>query len=227
MTLKAFAMASLRTATAFFFALLALVAVVAGYSLWQERTARQRAILYESVRAWDAGVREVLDFELKARTKLVEGRMLAAIEVEGLPRYILAPKNKDATLTLEFVDGDGFETYTRTVRMSDFTSIVDAVGERSGLAMQFEDYMDIEKYERFRRLRMRWNLDVNAAPFSPSKSQDAIRPALDHCAPDLQRAERLRRLAQHGAVREAGLGEYTAGTRSLRILPDGSLLNCR
>lgn len=53
-----------------------------------------------------------------------------------------------------------------------------------------------------------------------------VAPILDHCAPDLSRTERLKRLAQHGAVRETGTGHYEASERSVAFF-EGKLVYCR
>lgn len=55
----------------------------------------------------------------------------------------------------------------------------------------------------------------------------AAKPILDHCAPGLSKAERLKRLAQHGTIRETGAGEFQAGGRTVNFLYDGSLAYCR
>lgn len=55
----------------------------------------------------------------------------------------------------------------------------------------------------------------------------AAKPVLDHCAPGLLKAERLKRLAQHGTVRETGAGEFQAGGRTIHFMYDGSLAYCR
>jgi hypothetical protein len=48
----------------------------------------------------------------------------------------------------------------------------------------------------------------------------------DHCAPSLSRAERLKRLAMFGTVRETGKDTYSAGGRSVMLGWDGGVIYC-
>lgn len=50
---------------------------------------------------------------------------------------------------------------------------------------------------------------------------------LDHCAPGLSKQERLKRLEQHGTVRETGAGQFEAGMNAIVFSYDGSLAYCR
>lgn len=56
-------------------------------------------------------------------------------------------------------------------------------------------------------------------PPAPQPAPEA-KPVLDHCAPGLSKAERLKRLAQHGTVRETGAGEYQPGGRTINFIYD-------
>ena len=49
---------------------------------------------------------------------------------------------------------------------------------------------------------------------------------LDHCAPDIEKAERLRRLAFKGAVRETGYQTYSTGNYEI-VFNSNSLYSCR
>ena len=49
---------------------------------------------------------------------------------------------------------------------------------------------------------------------------------LDHCAPDIEKAERLRRLALKGAVRETGYQTYSTGNYEI-VFTANSLYSCR
>lgn len=82
-----------------------------------------------------------------------------------------------------------------------------------------------------------WNM-VTAAPEkvdadAPAKpgfvDPDAAKPdvSADHCAPSISKAERFKRLSKYGAVRETGLNEYSAGSKSITFLSPTELLNCR
>jgi hypothetical protein len=49
---------------------------------------------------------------------------------------------------------------------------------------------------------------------------------LDHCAPNVSKAERLKRLALNGVVRQTSDETYTAGNYEI-IYVGGSLISCR
>lgn len=63
------------------------------------------------------------------------------------------------------------------------------------------------------------NLSTNEAPPDVSINLE------DHCAPDLSRAERKRRLSKFGTIRETGLGTYEAGAHRL-VLSDSTVISC-
>lgn len=64
-----------------------------------------------------------------------------------------------------------------------------------------------------------------SSPPSPPLPAAEVKPLLDHCAPGLSKAERMKRLAQHGTVREAGSGRYEAGNSSVTYF-ESELLSC-
>lgn len=236
MELKGFARATARTATAIFLALLALIATVAGV-FWAKASYEERqAKPYETVHEWKVDMREPLALDVRGKTKLVGNQLLASLEVVGYPQYMSAPKNQSAQIIFEFLDSDGFRVLTKPVAISEFMSIVGKDGKPTGLLHQFEDYMSLDAYKRISQLKVGWTLDVQATPLAPPTPAPApisapaahpsAEPKLDHCAPGLSRAERLRRLAQHGTVRETGLGMYSAGMSSIHFLSTGELLSC-
>jgi hypothetical protein len=68
---------------------------------------------------------------------------------------------------------------------------------------------------------------------APAASASAVpmpapeaKAVLDHCAPGLSKAERMKRLAQHGTVRETGTGAFEASGRTVTFGYDGGLLYC-
>lgn len=227
MALKDFFKAIARTAIAIFFALLALTFAIAAFKWGSEAYEKQQAKPFEAVKEWKVSLQEPLLLDLRTRTKLVDRQLLAQIEITGFPPYLSAPKNRDARFTLEFVDSDGFRVFSKSIEVSEFTKIVGKGGEVAGLEYQFDEQLALDDYKRFGRLQVGWTLDVKAAVQQPVASTTPFQSKLDHCAPGLAKAERLRRLAQHGTVREAGNGEYTAGDRSAHFMFDGSLINCR
>jgi hypothetical protein len=54
-----------------------------------------------------------------------------------------------------------------------------------------------------------------------------VRSQLDHCSPGISKAERLKRLAQYGTVREVGNASFEAGGRTVSFHYDGALLHCQ
>ena len=221
---KGFIKSTTKTATAIFLAFVGIGLVAAigtwGVSLYQAKQAQP----YEELRSWDVDLTENLKLTLKARTKVVASRLLTAVQFIGYPQYLSNPLNKNGSLTLHFLDKDGFKIHSKEIKISDFSSIVGPDGKKTGLNSQFEDYIDMETYKRFTQLTVEWILDTEA-PKEPTGREDPT--VLDHCAPNLSKSERLKRLAQYGTVRETGNDSYSAGTRSLHFFYDGSLLNCR
>jgi hypothetical protein len=227
LALKDFLKASARTAVAIFLALIGLTVAVAGFAWASDAYKARQAKPYESVKDWKIDLKEPLSLGLNARTKLVDGKLLAQVEVAGFPPYLSAPKNREAQLTVEFVDSDGFSVFTKAIQVTQFTKIVGKGDEVTGLAHQFDDYLGLDAYKRFAKLQVGWTLDTKASSSPQVAPATPTTPTLDHCAPGLSKAERLRRLAQHGVVREAGNGEYTAEGRSVYFMFDGSLISCR
>lgn len=229
MELKAFAKATVRTAIALFLAGLALFATAACF-FWAKASYEEReAKPYEAIHAWNVDMRDALALDVKGKTKLVGSKLLVSINLAGYPPYMASPKNRQAQLIFDFLDNDGFRVHTKSVVISDFTSVVGKDGETIGLQYQFEDYLGLDDYKRISRLDVGWTFDVKATstPVAVPQPPPPIAPKLDHCAPGLSRAERMKRLAQYGAVRETGPGMYTAGSHFVSFFTyDGSLLHC-
>lgn len=220
--MKEFLKASLRTAAAIFLALISLAIAIGIYSWAKDSYDKQQAKPFEEVRDWKFDLKDSIGVEAQARTKLVAGTLWASVEVIGYPKYFSDPRNLNASLIFEFLDKDGFRIISKPVKMSEFTTVVGKDGQKTGLGYQFEEYTGLEKYKRFSRMQVSWNLITEAAAQTPTQ-----KPILDHCAPNISKAERLKRLAQHGTVRETGTGEYSAAGHSVLFFYDGSLLNCQ
>jgi hypothetical protein len=122
------------------------------------------------------------------------------------------------------LDRDGFKIHTKTIKISEFSSIVGSDGKKIGLNSQFEDHIDIETYMRFTQLTVEWALDTETPKESAARPDPVV---LDHCAPNLSKSERIKRLSQYGTIRETGNNSYSAGNRSLHFFSDASLLDCR
>jgi hypothetical protein len=83
-------------------------------------------------------------------------------------------------------------------------------------------------YEKFKSINVKWTFDTEAkkqisAPVVANPQGDQT----DHCAVGLTRAERLRRLALNGSIRETGSNTYDAGSRSVMFGYDGGVIYCR
>ena len=228
MNIAAFFKSSLRLATSLFLAALAL-GIAAGiasyaYDRWQRFQARE----YETPKLWSSDVRSNLQFDLKAKTKLADGRMFIIATTDAHPAYMTyARKVKDAALVLSFLDKDGFKIYSTTLPLASFMTSVDDAGKANGLNFEESTSMEVSHYASFSKLQVEWNFDTDYST-EATKEPPATVQLLDHCAPRLAKAERLRRLAQYGEVREVGLGTYEAGDKRLAFFEsDNSLLDCR
>ena len=226
MILKDFLKGTLRIALAIFLALAALAAATVVYFQVKESRERDAATPYEEVRDWSFDLKDRLGMAVTAKTKLVSGRLMVAIDVDGYPKYLEDPRNRNGSLIFEFLDKDGFKVVTHSVNVSEFSTMIGKAGENIGLQHQYDEYLDLDRYRSLARMQVGWTLLTDSAAESPSPPSP--KPTLDHCAPNLSRPERLKRLAQYGTVREAGAGEYTAGGRSVTFFTyDNSLISCR
>lgn len=224
MAIKGFLKGIFRVAIAMFLALVGLAAVVAIYLHIKESRELEAAQPFEEVRNWQFDLKDPLGVGVRARTKLVAGRLLVSIDVNGHSKYFVDSRNREGSLNFEFLDKDGFKVVTHPVKISEFTTIVGNNGEPIGLQYQYDEYFELERYRQLSRMQVGWNLVTEP---QPAEAQ-ATKTILDHCAPGLSKAERLKRLAQHGPLRETGNGSYSAGGRSLAFFEyDGSLIDCR
>jgi hypothetical protein len=220
--MKEFFKASLRTAIAIFLALIALAIVIGIFTWAKDYYDKEGAVEYEKVRNWEFNLKDNLGVEAHAKTKLVANNLLASIEVIGYPKYFSDPRNKEGYLNIEFLDIDGFKVITKSVKISEFTTIVGGNGESFGLSYQFEDHIGLENYKRLYHMQVGWNLITEAEVQKPVAEK-----ILDHCAPNISKSERLKRLEKHGTLRETGNNTYTAANHSVSFLSyDGELLNC-
>lgn len=74
--------------------------------------------------------------------------------------------------------------------------------------------MSVADYARVSQLRVEWTLDTVIPP-KPVATKSAEASEGDHCAPNLSKAERLKRLSKHGSVRDKGLNKYEVGNRGV------------
>ena len=225
MAIKDFLKGTFKVAIAICLALVAVSAVVAIYLQMEESRELEAAVPFEAVKTWQFDLKDSLGVGVDARTKLVAGRLLVSIEVAGHSRYFIDPMNQEGSLNFEFLDKDGFKVVSHPVKLSEFTTLVGKSGEPIGLRHQYDEYLGADRYRQFSRMEVGWNLVTEPRPLADAQ---AAMPFLDHCAPGLSKAERLKRLAQHGTLRQTGTGSYNVGSRSVTFFEsDGTLLDCR
>lgn len=208
----------------------------AAYGAHEAYKSRQAAP-YESMKIWSNDASPPLNLALTARTKLVEGRLYANYRLKGWPAYLADPgrdaENSQRHIVVHFLDKDGFSVYQKTILMSEFSRNVGDDGRPTGLDFQGIEPLDLALYSRFDRVGLEWNLDtspvVAVAP-AASGPWDAYKKVIaDPCAPGLSRAERLKRLAQYGAVRETGYNSFSAGLHEVTLAAGSAtdVINCR
>lgn len=222
-----------KVAFAIFLAFMGLaLAGTIGVWAWNAYQARE-AKPFEEARDWKLDATSQLSMKLLVRTKVIGGRLLATVRFDGSPDYLTYYENKqNGWVAIVFLDADGFKLLTKQIPLNKFVGSVDEDGKRVGINTQFEETISLDTYKRFSSLSLTWSLKTNVEPSAPppAPAPKAVAPKptmLDHCAPGLTRAERLQRLAQYGSVREKGLNEYSAGSRSVIFTYSGnSILSC-
>lgn len=231
MKLNEFFRGAMKIATAIVVAVAALS--VFGWGVWKLQDMKEKADArqYEAIKPWPVDLKENLQMTLLARAKLVDGRLLVAVNIDGYPAYLTDPrlqaKNSDAGITLLFQDKDGFKVHAKSIAIREFSGIVDSKGARSGLRYEFDGYMGVADYARISQLRVEWTLET-AIPPTPVAIKSTEDVDGDPCAPSLSKPERLKRLAKYGALRETGAGGYKAGGHEVMFNTyDWSLVYCR
>lgn len=218
---------SMRLATSLFLAGIAILVVIGGIwfatDRWQKFNARQ----YETPKLWTVDLHSNLHFNLKAKTKLSNGRLFMTVSSDAYPTYLpYASTVKDAGLVINFIDKDGFKIHSKGIMLGSFMTNVDDSGKPISMSFEDNEYIDIETYASISKLEVQWSFSTEV-PHDTSQSAPAEK-LLDHCAPNLAKAERLRRLGQHGTVRQTGPGVYETAEREVAFFThDNSLLNCR
>lgn len=223
--MKQFFKGSLRTAAAIFFALVGLVIVIAAYSAVKDAYAKQQLKPLEETRSWHSESTKSIGLDVYAKTKFLDGSMMVSAGVIGFPEYLMRPVNANANLIFEFLDKDGFKIISKPVERSEFTINIDDKGNKTGLSYQFKEPMSAERYQQLSRMDVLWTFATEEA--KPAAQVTPAKPMLDHCEPNLSKAERLKRLAQYGTVRQTGLDTYTAGGHSVNFLSGAEILRCQ
>lgn len=225
--MKNFLLGAGKLATAFVSAIVALavLGILAnfGYEAYKKRQAKP----FEETKIWTEDLSQHLGMTLMARTKLVDNSMYLSTNFTGSPPFLTDPslvqRNRDGAITVSFSDADGFKLHEEKINMSAFTSNVNDKGEKAGLEYQSTKYMDVAQYARIASIGVSWHLETKPIPAVVQRDTPNL---LDHCAPNISRAERLKRLGAHGQIRESGKDSYEVGLRSLHFFYDGSLLSC-
>lgn len=226
--MKEFLKGSFRTTVSIFFALVGLVIVIASYSAIKDFYVKQQLKPLEKARPWHYELGKSLGLDAYARTKFLDGNFMVSLQILGYPGYLLNPKNMNAALIFEFMDNDGFKIISKPIQLSEFTTIVDEQGQKTGLSYQFQESMTADRYQRLGQMRVLWTLATEDSNAIPSVAQvPSANQVLDHCEPNLSKGERLKRLAQYGKVRQTGSNRYIAGVHSLSYFSDGDLLGCQ
>lgn len=224
--LKNFMTGVAKVATAIVLAILVLAVIGYGISEYRDSARQREAKPFEEVKIWSPPVHEALGMKLRARTKVVDGMLYVDLTFQGYPQYLSLPsmrsKNADRWIKVEFLDHDGFKLFDKTVAIKEFTSIVGPDAKPDGLQYEFTQMVSLDDYKRWASAQVGWNVDTEVPKAVAWQDAPEVKPLLDHCAPGLSKADRLKRLAQHGTIRQTGMGEYQAGGRRLVYLGDSA-----
>ena len=217
----------MRLATSLFIAATAILVVIACAWFMTDRWQKFEARQYETPKLWNVDLSRNLNFNLKAKTKLSNGRLFMTINSDAYPPYLpYASAVKDANIVINFVDKDGFKIHSKSIMLRSFTTNMDDSGKPTSISFEDNEYIDVDTYASVTKIEVQWT-------FSTEVPHNKLQPApveelKDHCAPNLAKAERLRRLGQYGIVRQTGPGVFEAAGRELAFFThDNGLLNCR
>lgn len=165
-----------------------------------------------------------LGFKLEITTKHSDYSMKFILKGDGYPFYFSDPalraKNLERTMTITGKGADGFKVAEVVAPFKDYVSIVGADGKPVAFSYEGSQSMSLDDYKLIDNFELTWNFETVPV----AKAQEA--KSLDHCAPGISKAERLRRLEMRGPVRLLGENNYAAGSSSLLFFYDGSLLTC-
>jgi len=216
-----------KLAAALFLACVALIACFAGYEAIKKAQDERAAKPLEEVKFWSSDLTKPLGLKFSARTKLVGGVMYIDLVAQGFPEYLSNPAmwemNRSATFSVVFNDADGFKVFEKEIKVGEFSRLVGGDGKHNGLSIQIDQPLGVDRYKAINNMGIGWTLQTSVPAAGPQSSLEE-RP-LDHCAPGLSKAERLKRLAAHGQVREAGAGTYRAGSHKATYI-GGELFDC-
>jgi tetratricopeptide (TPR) repeat protein len=128
---------------------------------------------------------------------------------------------------------DGFEIYKKELQLNELSKIIGDKNDEIGFRYQYSEYLDSSTYSKFKSPYMLWNFPtkVQKKEIAAIANQQVLPKARnadssDHCAPNLSKEERLRRLALSGSVRQSGTNSYSVGLKTLSFYSDGGMIFC-
>jgi hypothetical protein len=215
-----------RLTAAIFLSILGVLVVVAVYGYAIDFYKSQKNQKYEKIQDWNSDL-SMIGLKASSKTKVVNNMLYFSVEIDGYPEYLNASINKQRGFLFQFVDGDNFILFEKKVPLFEFSNYVDTKGNPTGMRYQTTEFMDTSTYEKFKAFKVLWTFDVNVkkqppAPVATNPQGDQT----DHCAVGLSRAERLRRLALNGKVRETNSSSFSVGNKSVMFSYDGSVIYC-
>lgn len=226
MAVKDFFQGAAKTALAIFLALLGLVIVIGLFNSAKEHWAARHAKPYEEIQVWQKDLSSTLGMTVSLKTKLVSGTLYGRLEALGSPPFLTDPasfnKNSGRDFVIQLVDKDGFKMWEKSIPLSEMSQIVGSQQVVIGYAADISEVMLVERYAAVEGWNVLWTFDTRALGTNTGRASE---PVLDHCQPSLSKTERLKRLSQHGAVRETGLDEYSAGAHRV-VLSYGAVMAC-
>lgn len=220
--IKAWFVSIRKLTAAIFLSILGVLLVVTVYGYAVDSYKSQKNQKYEKIQDWNNDL-SMIGFNVLSKTKLVDSTLYFSVKMSGYPEYLDVPINRGRDFVFQFYDADNFVMFEKRVALSDFALLVDEKSKPIGLSYQTTQLMDTSTYEKFKLLNIQWTFDANAK--RQNLAPAAINPKgeqADHCAAGLSRAERLRRLALTGAVRETSYQTYSNGKHFVEFLGSGS-----
>jgi hypothetical protein len=196
-----------------------VLSILGGIAAWGlEKVKQNKNAPYETVRSWTFDLPN-LQMKIIGKTKLIDGQMYADFLFQGYPEFLGSTKNRlndSAGFNIGFMDKDGFEVANKKLLLSEGTRIMGPDGKPVATQWTYKEYVGLESYARFEAINVGWSLNTEAPaepkPIKPAADSLGLDDkSSDHCAPGLSKAERLRRLAKHGTVRQVGDEQYKAG----------------
>ena len=156
--MKSFFLASAKIAVALILSVIALSLVAWGVFAFIEYRNEIRNADLAKAKVWPiVKAPESLKVDFKLKTTWRDGRLLYQFEVVGYPKVIEnASRKSGTTFNLLFVDVDGFDLNSQTVKLNEMFLRVDDEGKPKGLEAQGKSYLSAEDYRRSTRWNVSW-----------------------------------------------------------------------